>query len=62
MMPFFFRSFVSARNSGAVAITMIKTKIKKMFAGIRYQGTGYQNPEPSLFFYVSRLPPVWDYP
>lgn len=49
MIPFFFRSFISFRNSGAVAITNIRTKIRKMFAGIRYQGTGYLNPDPSLF-------------
>ena len=49
MIPFRFRSFVNSRNSGAVAITIIKTKIRNMFAGIKYQGTGYLNPEPSLF-------------
>ena len=58
MTPFFFRSLVSARNSGAVVITMIKAKIKKQFAGIRYQGTGYRKPEPSLFSYVSGPTPV----
>ena len=53
MIPFFFRSLVSARNSGAVAITISKTKIKRMFAGIMYQGTGNGNPDPSLFLYLS---------